>query len=275
MTDGPSQTTPPPPPAGGSPQGFGAPPPAPAPQKKKGLSPLAWIGIGCGALALLVLIALVVLGGLAFNKGKDIAQEFEENPALVSAKAMVAINPDLEIVDSDDEADTVTIRNKETGEVITVDLEDIQEGRISFRQDGKEVTVGVEEDDEGGGAFTVRDEEGKSRFRIGAGGDEEIPAWVPRYEDVEIEGSFISSADEKVEGAFGFKVEEDLDQVVAFYEDALEGAGFEITGRNSWSGGGTRGTSIAAEDAGRSVQVMVLGDDGTSQVNVTFSDERQ
>jgi len=275
MTNGPSQPTPPPPPAGGAPQGFGAPPPAPAPQKKKGLSPLAWIGIGCGAIALLVLIVLVVLGGWAVNKGKGMLEEFEENPALASAKLMVRANPELEIVDSDDESDTVTIRNKETGEVITVNLEDIQEGRISFEKDGEEMTVGIEDDDEGGGAFTVRDKEGKSRFRVGAGGSDEIPAWIPLYDGVEPEGSFISSTDQKTEGGFGFKVEEDIDTVIAFYEDELEGAGFEITGRNSWSAGDSRGASIAAEEAGRQVQVMIMGDGGTSQVTVTFSDEEK
>lgn len=273
MTNGPSQTTPPPPPAGGSPQGVGGPPPAP--QKKKGLSPLAWIGIGCGAILLLSMIAFVVLGGWLFGKAKDAVQEFEENPALASAKLIVRADPDLEIVDSDDEADTVTIRNTETGEVITVDMEDIEEGRISFEKDGERTNVGFEEDEEGGGSFTVRDDEGRSRFRVGSGGDEEIPGWIPRYAGVEPEGSFISSTDQKTEGGFGFKVEDDLDEVVAFYEDELEGAGFEITGRNSWSGGGSRGTSITAEDAGRSVQVMIMGEGGTSQVTITFSDEQE
>ena len=35
---------------------------SPDPEPKKGLSPLAWIGIGCGGLVLLGIIAMTVLG---------------------------------------------------------------------------------------------------------------------------------------------------------------------------------------------------------------------
>jgi len=274
MTDGPHQTPPPPPPAAGAPQGA-APPPLSAP-KKKGLSPLAWIGIGCGGIVLLGLIAFVIVGGWLFGKAKDVAKDYQDNPAMASAKTLVKLNPEWELVDSDDDAGTLTIRDKKTGEETTVDFQDVKEGRISFKSGDEEMTVGMEKDDEGGGAFTVRDKEGKSRFRVGSGGGDELPAWLPSYPGGEPEGTFLSSSDAQTNGGFGFKTDDAVDDVIAFYEDALEGDGFEITGRNSTQSGDTELKSINAKAEDRTIQVMVITDrssDGESQVTVTFSDK--
>lgn len=274
MADGPHQTTPPPPPPTGAPQGPAAPPPAGQTPKKKGLHPLAWVGIGCGAIILLALIAFVVLGGWLFDKAKDAAEEFEADPAMASAKMVVRMSPELELLEADEEAGTLTIRNKETGEESTVGLEEVEQGRITFSSGDEKVTMGMEEDEEGGGAFTVRDEEGKARFRVGSGGDEELPGWIPAYPGAEPEGTYLSSTEQQTEGGFTYTIGDDLDEVLAFYEDALESEGFEFTGRNSWEGGGTRGASLAAEQDGRSVQVMIM-EEAESQVTVTFSDEAE
>lgn len=275
MTDGSQQPTPPPPPPGGTSQGQTPPPPAGGAAKKKGLPALAWVGIGCGALLILGLIAFVVVGGWIFGKAKDTLREFEENPAKVTAKAVVAANPDLEMVETDDAEGTITIRNKETGEVTTVDFEEVKQGKISFKSGDEEVTVGFEEDGEGGGAFTVRDKEGKSRFRMGSGGAEEIPEWIPRYPGSEPEGTFLSSTETKTEGGFAFGLQDGLDEVLGFYEDELEGAGFEVTGRNSWEAGGSQGATISAEEANRQIQVMLAQEGDRTQVTVTFSEEAE
>lgn len=42
---------------------------------KKGLSPLAWVAIGCGGLALVVFIGVVAVGGFAFFKAKEFVDE--------------------------------------------------------------------------------------------------------------------------------------------------------------------------------------------------------
>ena len=279
MTDGPHQTPPPPPPAAGAPQGAPAPPPpgpAPAP-KKKGLSPLAWIGIGCGGIVLLGLIAFVIVGGWLFGKAKDVAKDYQDNPAMASAKIVVKLNPEWELVDSDDDAGTLTIRDKKTGEETTVDLQDVEDGQISFKSGDEEMTVGMEKDDEGGGAFTVRDKEGKSRFRVGSGGGDELPGLAAELSrGPSRKGTFLSSSDAQTNGGFGFKTDDAVDDVIAFYEDALEGDGFEITGRNSTQSGDTELKSINAEAEDRTIQVMVITDrssDGESQVTVTFSDK--
>ena len=57
-------------------------PPPPAPAKKKGLPPLAWVGIGCGALVVIALIVFAVGSWLVAKKVRDVAGEFEANPAM-------------------------------------------------------------------------------------------------------------------------------------------------------------------------------------------------
>jgi hypothetical protein len=199
-------------------------------------------------------------------------QEFEDNPAEMTARAVVAANPELELVETDDAEGTMTIRNTKTGEVTTVDFQDVKEGKISFKSGDEEVTVGFEEDGEGGGAFTVRDQEGKSQFRVGSGGAEEIPAWVPRYGGGDPEGTFISRTERKTEGGFSFPVQDELEEVVAFYEDELEAGGFEVTARNSWETGGARAQTLSAKEGERTIQVMVTQERET-RVTVTFSEE--
>ncbi len=88
--------------------------------KKKGLGPLAWIGIGCGALVVIVAVALVVVGLIAAKKIKDVAGDFKDNPEMAAARLIVKMNPELEEVSADEQAATITVRHTKTGEVVTL-----------------------------------------------------------------------------------------------------------------------------------------------------------
>ncbi|RPH54695.1 hypothetical protein EHM82_06480, partial [bacterium] len=108
-----------------------APPQAPPPAKK-GLSPLAWVAIGCGAIAILgtlVVGGLVMAGGMFAKKQLD---KLEENPVMTAAEWAVRANPDVELVESDPEAGTLTIREKATGKVTTISAEDAKEGKFTI-----------------------------------------------------------------------------------------------------------------------------------------------
>jgi hypothetical protein len=77
--------------------------------KKKGLPTIAWIGIGCGVLALVmaVVVGSVVLWG--FGKVKEAGFDPElmkENPALAMARMAINASPDLEEVEYDEESTT-------------------------------------------------------------------------------------------------------------------------------------------------------------------------
>lgn len=267
MTNGPAQT-PPPPPAGGTPTDATPPPAA----KKKGLSPLAWVGIGCGVILLLGLLATALLVGWGVKKAGDVARDFEANPAMAAAKMAVQVNPEIELVEADDEAGTLTVRNKETGEVMTVGLDEIEEGRITFESDGETVSMGMEEGEDGEGAFTVRDREGNTTFRVGSGGEENVPDWVPRYEGAEPEGTMFHASGGEMNGGYSFETSDSVDDVLAYFREALEDAGMSQTGSTDTTGGGSRLANVTYEGDGRTVGVVATSDGGdTIHVVVSFS----
>jgi len=251
-------------------------PPAGAPEarkngeEKKGLSVLAWVGIGCGGLVVLFFAGCVAAGymGMAWLGG--MVAEFEENPAMASARLIVRTNPELELVSSDDTAGTLTIRSRETGETVTVDLQDIERGSIRFESGDEEVTLDVEGGEEGQGAVTIRDKEGETQFRTGTGGDEDIPDWVPRYPGVTPAGTSFMRSDGEMSGSFTVETDDPVDDVIDYYREALEAAGFTEASYTTSRSAGTRNANLMTESENRRVGVLVSERDGTTQVVVTF-----
>jgi hypothetical protein len=249
------------------------PPPAASPAKKKGLSPLAWVGIGCGAL---VLIAIIVFAaGVMFvgKKARDLAGDFESNPAMAAAKLAVQLNPELEVVESDEEAGTLTVRNKKTGEVLTLDLEEIEQGKLGvLTGEGKEATVtfgGAE-----GGVEIEAEQEGTtSRLRFGAGaGADDIPSWVPIYPGTEPASNFTSTTDEGTQGAFSLSTSDAPDEVLDWYAEEVQDLGMTPE-RSTFSTPASRGGLISGEAGGRQLNVTVMSQAEGTLVTVTFSDK--
>ena len=105
----------------------------PVPPKKK-LSPIVWVLIGIAAFFLLVIMA-VIAGGIY------VASRVADNPVEAAATLIAAGNPDVEVVSANRDKGTVTFREKSTGKTVTVNLEQLKQGRLVFTGDDKEVTV--------------------------------------------------------------------------------------------------------------------------------------
>ena len=192
--------------------------PGAPPQGKKGLPVLAWVAIGCGALVVLAGIAFTLIGYFAVTKMKDVASDFEDNPTRAAAELVVGMNPDHEMVDSDEDARTITVREKSAGKVVTFNYEDIETGRISFESEEGRVEISGQRQG-GDGAVTITTDEGETR--IGAGG--EIPDWVPAHPATTTRKSLMRSTGPTGEtGHAAFTVDADSDDVVAFYKAELE-----------------------------------------------------
>ena len=238
---------------------------------RKGLHPLAWVGIGCGVVLVIVVAALVVGGFFLARTVKDVAQDFEDNPGLAAARFVVKATPELEEVDVDEAAGTMTVRNTKTGEVITVNFEDIKNGRFSWTVDGEEVTVDVSEAE--GGTVKIESSKGEGfALSTGAAVSEDIPDWVPVYPGAEAASRSMMTSDEGVTGSFQIETGDAVSDVIAFYRDRLKEAGFEIT-VNTFSGEGSEGGMVQAtlEAGQRSVMVMINREAGPTQASVTYS----
>jgi hypothetical protein len=245
-----------------------APPPAAPPAKKT--SPLVWILVGCGGLILICGIAAAVVVYWGAHKIKGYAQQAQKNPAVFAAKMAAAANPDLEVVSSDDDSGTVTIRNKKTGETLTMNAEDIKKGRLSFKDEkGKEVVFDAHTKP-GKEGLTISSNDGSMSF--GSGSEAEIPGWVPRYPGAEVQATHLAKNGSEVNGGFMAKPSEAPAEVAAYFEKELKSKGFAVQ-RSSFEQDGKMTVILAgtADGGNRTVNVTVAtGEESGSQVHVIY-----
>jgi len=242
--------------------------------QKKGLHPLAWVGIGCGVIIVVVVIAMMIGGFFLARAVKDVAGDFEDNPGLAAARLVVKASPEHEEVDVDEQAGTMTIRNKETGELVTVNLEDIEQGKLSWTDhEGEAVTIDWSEADEG--TFTVESDDGEGfQLQTGAAVSGDRPEWAPVYPGTEPEGLGTMTTDDSVHGSFSLKTTDSVAEVRDHYQQELEKLGFEVS-VNTFSGAGNEGAMLnankGAED--KTVVVIISREDGeTTEVGVTYTE---
>ena len=245
-----------------------SPPPAP----KKGMGPLAWVGIGCGALVLIGVVVMFAVGYMA----KRQLDKFEDNPAMAAATLAVRLNPDLELVDSDAEKNTLTIKDKKTGKVVTLSAEDIKEGKFTVTTDEGTTTLDMDSNGKDGGSMTVTDEKGQTATLSGGGGaPTNLPAWVPTYPGGTATGAYDATSNNERSAAFGVTTTDSVDDVLAFYEEKLEGEGLEVQ-KTTFDANGQKGGSVTgtSSDQKRTVSVLVGSSDQGTQATVTFAEKK-
>ncbi len=260
------QYAPPPPPPYAPPAA-----PPPAPEKKKGLPPLAWVGIGCGALLVIALIVFVAGSMFVAKKVRDVAGDFEDNPAMAAATMMVRLNPELELVESDQEAGTLTVRNKKTGEEMTFNLDDIEQGRLSvLTGEGEESSITFGQGEEG---VEITTEEGgkTSRLQLGTGSDD-VPDWVPVYPGSQPAGTYLATTAEGTNGLFSVTTGDAPEEVLDWYAGELEELGLTVE-RTTFATPVNRGGTLAGRREGREVTVTVVSQDEGTQAQVMFNDK--
>lgn len=246
------------------------PPVPPAPGQKK-MSTLAKVGIGCAVVAVLfaIVIGALVATGVSFLKRKA------ENPTLAAAELMVRANPELEVVDSDTDAGTLTIKNTKTGEVVTMNAKDIEDGKITFTtKDGTTTFDGSQSGD--GGSMTVTNEKGEeATFTAGQGAPKDVPSWIPTYSGATIEGSYDATTAEGRSAMFTVTTTDAIDQVAEFYESQLKGSGFKVE-KSSYEANGQKTVILAAtgSDEKRSATVTVTTNEGKTQALVNFNEKK-
>jgi hypothetical protein len=223
---------------------------------KKGLPIWAWVGIGCGGLLILVLIVVMAAGFFVANKVKDVAADFEDNPAMATARMIVKLNPELEEVSTDEEAGTITVRNRKTGEEITVNFEDIEDGKLSFTTDEGEVKVDASQLDESG-SMTVTSEDGSVVFATGKPSAKDLPSWVPMYPGTEPSSRHSMRTETTLSGGFEITTDDAVADVLEFYRSELESAGYEIS-VNTYTQDDTEGGMVNGNNEAEQRSVVVI-----------------
>jgi hypothetical protein len=240
-------------------------PAAPLPPKK--ISPVVWVVVG--------IVGFFIVAGLVVMIGAGIlVHKFKQNPALAAAKLMTLGNKDVEVVDSDAGRNTVTFRDKRTGETVTMNFDEIKRGRLVFKGDkGQQATLEAHGDGQTG-SIEINGPKGSMKFGAGAGA--KVPDWVPAYPGVNAQATFSVSGAEGEGGTFQFTTKDSAQSIVSYYEQALKRAGFKITANVSGSTMGANGGMLAAEDeANKHTFLATLGDEkGQTAVNVVFGTKK-
>jgi len=245
------------------------PPPPPGVPVKKKTNPLVWILVGC--------LGLFVIGGIIFaaatffiaKKAKDFVEEASANPAKAAAEMMVRMNPDLELVSSDDDSGTMTIRDKTTGKETTLNWSDIAEGKLTFETDGESYTV----DGGADGSMTVQDGSGEQTMSFGANAGD-VPSWFPAYPD-QSEVNVLVNANQNGQQStiWTFQTADAVANVLAFYEQQLKSTGWEVTTNNSDVGGTSNGSIEAKQEGGAKSLNLVISKNGSepAQAMATYT----
>ncbi len=203
---------------------------------------------------LLALVGMVVLGVSIFNWGRDaleeatgdrslsdIVESLEDSPARTIAETAIRMNPEFELLSTDDDAGTITFRRIETGEEATLNFEDIAEGRFTMTtREGEfsvDATAAVAAGSAAGGGVTFSGPDGQTRLGANITLDD-LPEWVPVYpgsSDARV--AYMTSTDDGASGMLTGTTDDSVQQVVDHYRDVFEDNSFTIANESTTQSG--------------------------------------
>ena len=234
----------------------------PAVPPKKSNKVLLWVLGGCGGLVAVVLIGVVV----SFLWVKKKVGNLQRNPAVAAAEMLVRANPDLEIVSTDYDKGTLTMRNKKTGETLTMDANEVKQGRFTFK-DGKGAEVRINAPEGGSGTMQIQGPDGQTTF--GAGTKVQTPSWLPTYPAAPIEGVMSATGKGGMTGTVVQKTADSTTRVIETFEKVLKAGGFEVNTVRTPEGGMVMGEQKAMK---RHAMVTIGTSQGQTVATITYKE---
>jgi hypothetical protein len=219
--------------------------PAALPRKT---SPLIWI--------LIIVLGIFVLGFVGVvGTGFFIARKISRNPAAAAARLAALANKNVDVVSEDDDAGTITLRDRRTGKTVTMTFDQAKGGRFSLSAEG---------------------DDGKTATMEFGASSGTLPSWVPAYPgsspqfNITARGDTNDGAGEG--GNFTFTTSDPSSRVLSFYQDKARDMGMKV---NLTSTTADAGMVIASDEAShRSLTAIVGSDSGKTTVNVTYGAKR-
>ena len=232
-----------------------------------------WVLGGCGTIILIGVVAAAILGYLAYRKGQEVVNDMEKNPAMAAAKMAVALNPDVETVSTDEARGTITVRDKKTGKVVTLNFDDVNNGKFTVKGDNDETVTFEAKSGEGSGSFEVKTDKGSVKFGAGSSA-ENLPDWLPSYPGAKAEGTYSMRGDNGNAGTFAFSTTDSVTEVISYYETELNAKGLKVSVTTTKQDGLSGGGVVTGQDKHehRTAVITIGGQsDGKTMVSVTFS----
>lgn len=211
---------------------------------------MAKVGIGCGVLAIIGVVVLVLLVGWCQKKVGEITKDFSDNPERTAAEMVVKLNPDLELVNTDDEAETITFRDK-TGKETTIAWSELKDGKL-----------------------TISDSEG-TRMTLGGSDMSTVPEWVPRLpETTRVVSSHQSVERGKTQGSYMVSSPMDTAAIERFLAEQASALAMEVATDNRHSANNQEMRMIAYKGEGRGFSATIIREaGGEAQVQFIYEEE--
>lgn len=238
-------------------------------EQKKGLSPIAWVAIGCSSVLLVGVLTALVVGGFVLNKVRQLSTEMTAAPVVTTAKLIAAANPEIELVEADESRRIVIFRNTRTDEEFTFDFEDIENGAVYFSSGDESLSIELEPGRNDDGTLTITTQDGRTLIGGGATADD-IPEWVPVYPEAQPQKTISSDYYAGHWGAYTFTVEEDLQEVLDFYITEVEKLGLEITSQTTTKESAMM--TAQTPDEAMLITLTASGDNGEAQVLIQYNE---
>lgn len=210
--------------------------------QKKGMSALGWVGIGCGTVLLIGIVAISLLVGYCKRK----VDAIQQNPERTIAELMINANPEYSVVSSNDETKEMTIKEDKTGKETTLSYKDIAEGKFALTtSDGKTIEVGMVK-------------------------PEELPDFVKVIDGGVMTSGFQSDNAGVLSGTIVYTTSETPENVIAFYEKSVESWTNVSSGKSNFTLGDIAQHSLRVSDATRKINVTAQKQGQQTTVTVTF-----
>lgn len=216
---------------------------------------MAWVGMGCGGLLVVAIIAVALVVGWGKRKVSEIQDEIA-SMTLGSmthdsaAEIMVQMHPDLEMVEEDPQTGEITVRVSSTGEELSFAAEELAQGRVTLKgSDGTEIT-------------------------LGQGDLADVPAWVPRYAGALDERAlFYRESADGIKGLFSFSSSETPEQIEDFFDKEL--GHFSNSGSSSFTlVGDVEQRTLSYSEGAKELEItlVVPGVGEATEVTVSYED---
>lgn len=272
---------PPPPPA--------TPPPPPPPPAKGGNRTLIIVLCIIGGILVLIGGCVATCTYVVSKKAKQYTREAQKNPQLAAISLAASLHPDIQIVSKDEAAGKITLRNKKTGEVVTLDTHDLSSGNMSRAMEqfakgmkppaGSARTV-AREPESAPSAAEPPPEEKPAEARISparaaaqAAVMKKFPRFIPAYRGGKTLEASLQTIMGNTIGNYVFATDDPGEAVADFYEKALTDAGFTIAGRNNGTNDNGATISMIAQHTDPQMMTMVTIeiDKGQTHVDINFT----
>lgn len=174
-------------------------------------------------------------------------------------------------MDADEATQRITIREKSTGKTVTVTLDELKEGRITFTDDkGEEFNIEASGEGESG-SIRIRSGDGETVFSVEGGKTPEFPSWAPVPQG-EFTGAQRLNTNEVLMVSGTLRTNQTLEDFAKWLEAEAKSRGFTVTAKNVSNISDGEGPMFTATSGDKKESITAMGGKKTGEpVEIIYS----